>query len=107
MTLPAEGPGAPLESPGNWRPRGMVTLDRIRLTGLLTKSPACGAFLLLVVAPVPVVLDLRQAEQRLRRSALLRAADVHAERAQRRVADQWSEIVGCDLRQVREQELPQ
>jgi len=40
MTRPAEGPGAPLEPPGNRRPREMVTLDRIRLTGLLRKTPA-------------------------------------------------------------------
>ena len=40
MTLPAEEPGTPLEPSGNRRPREMVTLDRIRLTGLLLKSPA-------------------------------------------------------------------
>jgi hypothetical protein len=40
MTQPAEGPGAPLEPPGNPRPRWMVTPDRIRLTGLLKKTPA-------------------------------------------------------------------
>ena len=44
MTLPAEGPGTPLEPPGNRRPRGMVTLDRIRLTGLLTEDPANAGF---------------------------------------------------------------
>ena len=31
MTRPAEEPGTPLEPTGNRRPRGMVTLDRIRL----------------------------------------------------------------------------
>ena len=36
MTRPAEEPGAPL--------RQMVTLDRIRLTGLLRKSPALRGF---------------------------------------------------------------
>jgi hypothetical protein len=40
MTRPAEGPGTPLEPPGDRRPRWMVTPDRIRLTGLLQKSPA-------------------------------------------------------------------
>jgi hypothetical protein len=40
MKLPAEEPGTPLEPPGNRWPREMVTLDRIRLTGLLKKSPA-------------------------------------------------------------------
>jgi hypothetical protein len=40
MTLPAEEPGTPLEPPGNRWPREMVTLDRIRLTGLLRKTPA-------------------------------------------------------------------
>ena len=45
MTLPAEEPGARHEPSGNRRPRGMVTLDRIRLTGLLRKAPAkAGAF---------------------------------------------------------------
>jgi hypothetical protein len=39
-TRPAEEPGTPLEPPGNRRPREMVTLDRIRLTGLLRKTPA-------------------------------------------------------------------
>src|SRR5262249_5226334 len=46
MTRPAEEPGTPLEPPGNRRPREMVTLDRIRLTGLLRKSPGNGACLL-------------------------------------------------------------
>jgi hypothetical protein len=40
LTLPAEEPGAPLEPSGNCRPREMVIQDRIRLTGLLRKSPA-------------------------------------------------------------------
>jgi hypothetical protein len=40
MKLPAEEPGTPLEPPGNRWPREMVTLDRIRLTGLLRKTPA-------------------------------------------------------------------
>jgi hypothetical protein len=40
MRRPAEEPGAPLEPSGNRRPREMVTPDRIRLTGLLRKSPA-------------------------------------------------------------------
>ena len=40
MRRPAEEPGALLEPSGNGRPREMVTPDRIRLTGLLTKSPA-------------------------------------------------------------------
>jgi hypothetical protein len=40
MTRPAEEPGTPLEPTGNGRPREMVTLDRIRLTGLLPESPA-------------------------------------------------------------------
>ena len=45
MTRPAEEPGTPLERPGNRSPRGMVALDRIRLTGLLRKAPAsAGAF---------------------------------------------------------------
>ena len=39
-TRPAEEPGTPLEPPGNRRPREMVTLDRIRLTGLLRQAPA-------------------------------------------------------------------
>ncbi len=39
MTLPAEEPGTPLEPPGNRWPREMVTLDRIRLTGLLREKP--------------------------------------------------------------------
>jgi hypothetical protein len=39
MKLPAEEPGTPLELSGNRRPREMVTLDRIRLTGLLRKKP--------------------------------------------------------------------
>ena len=38
-TRPAEEPGTPLEPSGNRRPREMVTQDRIRLTGLLRKSP--------------------------------------------------------------------
>src|SRR5438105_12932334 len=38
-TQPAEEPGTPLERPGNRSPRGMVTLDRSRLTGLLRKKP--------------------------------------------------------------------
>ena len=47
MTRPAEEPGTPLEPTGNDRPREMVTLDRIRLTGLLPKAPApAGAFYL-------------------------------------------------------------
>ena len=45
MTRPAEEPGTPLEPTGNGRPREMVTHDRIRLTGLLRKSPGNGAFL--------------------------------------------------------------
>jgi hypothetical protein len=40
MTLPAEEPGTWHEPPGNRRPRGMITLDRIRLTGLLQRTPA-------------------------------------------------------------------
>ena len=44
MTRPAEEPGTPLEQPGNRRPREMVTLDRIRLTGLLQKNPAQRGF---------------------------------------------------------------
>jgi len=40
LTRPAEGPGTPLEPSGNRRPREMVTHDRIRLTGLLRKTPA-------------------------------------------------------------------
>ena len=40
MTRPAEEPGTPLEPSGNRGPREMVTHDRIRLTGLLQKSPA-------------------------------------------------------------------
>ena len=44
MTRPAEEPGTPLEPTGNGRPREMVTHDRIRLTGLLRKSPGNGAF---------------------------------------------------------------
>src|SRR6266508_1232117 len=40
MTLPAEEPGTPLEPSGNRWPREMVTLDRIRLTGLLRKTLA-------------------------------------------------------------------
>jgi hypothetical protein len=39
MKLPAEEPGTPLEPPGNRWPREMVTLDRIRLTGLLREKP--------------------------------------------------------------------
>jgi hypothetical protein len=38
--LPAEEPGTPHELPGNRKPRWMVTPDRIRLIGLLRKSPA-------------------------------------------------------------------
>jgi len=37
-TRPAEEPGTPLEPPGNRWPREMVTLDRIRLTGLLVRE---------------------------------------------------------------------
>ena len=44
MTQPAEEPGTPLEPSGNCRPREMVTHDRIRLTGLLMKSPATRGF---------------------------------------------------------------
>ena len=44
MTLPAEEPGTPLEPTGNGRPREMVTLDRIRLIGLLQESPAKAGF---------------------------------------------------------------
>jgi hypothetical protein len=40
MRRPAEEPGALLEPSGNRRPREMVTPDRIRLIGLLRKSPA-------------------------------------------------------------------
>jgi hypothetical protein len=47
MKLPAEEPGTPLEPPGNRWPREMVTLDRIRLTGLLWESPAMRGFLIL------------------------------------------------------------
>ena len=36
---PAEEPGRSLEPPGNRRPRWMVALDKIRLTGLLRKKP--------------------------------------------------------------------
>jgi len=50
MTRPAEEPGTPLEPTGNGRPREMVTHDRIRLTGLLRKSPGNGAFLFLDVS---------------------------------------------------------
>src|SRR5262249_36335736 len=39
-TRPAEEPGTPLEPSRKRRPREMVTHDRIRLTGLLRKSPA-------------------------------------------------------------------
>ena len=39
MTRPAEGPGTPLEPPGNRWPRWMAIQDRIRLTGLLRKKP--------------------------------------------------------------------
>src|SRR3954467_12802217 len=46
MTRPAEEPGTPLERPGNRSPRGMVTLDRIRLTGLLRKPLQMQGFLL-------------------------------------------------------------
>jgi hypothetical protein len=47
MTLPAEEPGTPLEPSGNRRPREMVAHDRIRLTGLLPKTPAnAGVFYL-------------------------------------------------------------
>src|SRR4029077_17856844 len=35
----AQGPGTPLEPPGDRRPRWMATQDRIRLTGLLRKKP--------------------------------------------------------------------
>jgi len=45
LTRPAEGSGTPLELSGNRRPRGMVTQDRIRLTGLLKENPAiCRVF---------------------------------------------------------------
>ena len=44
LTRPAEGSGTPLEPSGNRRPRGMVTLDRIRLTGLLTENPGFAGF---------------------------------------------------------------
>ena len=44
LTRPAEEPGTPLEPSGNRRPREMVTHDRIRLTGLLRKSPALQGF---------------------------------------------------------------
>jgi hypothetical protein len=39
MTRPAEEPGTPLEPSRKRRPREMATHDRIRLTGLLRKSP--------------------------------------------------------------------
>jgi hypothetical protein len=54
-TLPAEGPGAPLEPAGNGRPREMVTLDRIRLTGLLPRSLLKGASPLLRSDQLPAV----------------------------------------------------
>ena len=45
LKRPAEGSGTPLEPSGNRRPRGMVTLDRIRLRGLLKENPAiCRVF---------------------------------------------------------------
>ena len=44
MTRPAEGPGTPQ--------REMVTLDRIRLTGLLQKSPALRGFSTIRALPV-------------------------------------------------------
>jgi hypothetical protein len=44
MKLPAEGPGTPLERPGNRSPREMVAQDRIRLTGLLKENPAFAGF---------------------------------------------------------------
>ena len=40
MRRPAQEPGALLEPLGNPRPRWMVTLDKIRLTGLLMKTLA-------------------------------------------------------------------
>ena len=46
MTRPAEGPGTPLEPPGNRWPRWMAIQDRIRLTGLLPeKASETGLFL--------------------------------------------------------------
>ena len=39
MKRPAEGPGTPLEPPGNRWPRWMAIQDKIRLTGLLRKKP--------------------------------------------------------------------
>jgi hypothetical protein len=51
LTLPAEEPGTPLEPSGNRRPREMVTLDRIRLTGLLRKKPWKRGFFYLCLQP--------------------------------------------------------
>jgi hypothetical protein len=52
MKLPAEEPGTPLEPPGNRWPREMVIRDRIRLTGLLRKSPVLQGFSIEDLEPV-------------------------------------------------------
>ena len=52
MTLPAEEPGTRHEPPGNRRPRGMITLDRIRLIGLLRKPLQMQGFLFWRASPV-------------------------------------------------------
>src|SRR5207248_10171905 len=49
-TWPAEEPGTPLERPGNRPPRWMVTLDRIRLIGLLRNPRANGGSIFFGIA---------------------------------------------------------
>ena len=52
MTRPAEGPGTPLEPPGDRRPRWMAIHDRIRLTGLLRKPLQMQGLLFVRTSPV-------------------------------------------------------
>ena len=44
LRWPAEEPGTLHELPGDREPRWMVTLDRIRLIGLLQENPASAGF---------------------------------------------------------------
>src|SRR5690242_10234481 len=85
----------------------MVTPDRIRLTGLLRKSPACGAFLLLVVAPAPAVGDFGKTEQGLGLGVLSPATEVRVEGSERRVADERPQVFRLELRHLVEHELLQ
>ena len=63
MKRPAEGPGTPLEPPGNRWPRWMAIQDKIRLTGLLRKKPRQRGFFYWV--------DVRRVTRRADRSEML------------------------------------